>query len=276
MTEHPLPDLLDYVMRRRAAGMTNQKVAEELGIGYKTLERELTKARKALKAREGSAHPWNEAPFKIELGKPFRLTGDFLAVGDVHVPCTDYVFAQLPALAARTYLKSPRKLIIGGDLFNMDAFSVYAAVLPPPTWKQEKEAARQLIREWSDVFDEIYLILGNHDWRLLKWSMAQLDDDDLLTYLRSDKVQVSTYKYCTVDTDNGTWRITHPRNYSINALVVANELAQKHQQHILSFHEHHAAITTDRYGRHIIVNVAAWSIQTNWLTLRWTMASPRP
>lgn len=256
MTDATGPDLLRYVMERRAAGLTNHQVAAELGIEFKLLERRITVARRAAKARESSQHnQYNDAPFKIDFGQPpFALEGDFLAIGDVHVPCTDYEFAQLPSLAAQKYLKPPRKLIIGGDLFNMDAFSQYAAVIPAPTWKQEKESARQLIREWSEFFEEIYFFMGNHDWRLLKWSMAQLDDDDLLTYLKSDKVRVSHYRHCTVRTSNGVWRITHPRNYSINALTVANDLAQKHGQHILSFHEHHAGITTDRYGRHIIVN----------------------
>lgn len=70
----------------------------------------------------------------------------------------------------------------------------------------------------------------------------------------SDKVTTSNFGYCLVKTTAGTYRITHPRNYGINQLTVADTMAQKHQQHIISFHEHHLSLGWDRYGKYVIVN----------------------
>jgi len=50
------------------------------------------------------------------------------------------------------------------------------------------------------------------------------------------------------------WRVTHSRNYSVNQLTVADQLALKHQQNVISHHEHHLAKGWDRFGRYVIVN----------------------
>jgi len=40
----------------------------------------------------------------------------------------------------------------------------------------------------------------------------------------------------------------------VNQLVVADQLAQKYQMHIIQHHEHHCAMGWDRYGRYVVVN----------------------
>lgn len=189
----------------------------------------------------------------VALGTPFTLQGDFLIIGDVHVPTTDYDFAGLVQVIARRY--GIKRLIVAGDMFNMDAFSMYDAVTAQPTWREERDAARVLFREWLDWYDDIYVIMGNHDRRLQKWAGGQLDETDIFGMVTSsDRVHVSNYGYLTVKTNQGDYLVTHSKNYSINQLTVANELAQKYQCNIISHHEHHSAIGWDRFGRYVIVN----------------------
>ena len=189
----------------------------------------------------------------VALGTPFTLQGDFIIVGDVHVPTTDYDFASLVLVVAKK--QGVKRLIIAGDMFNMDAFSLYEAVVASPSWREERDAARVLFHTWLEWFDDIYVIMGNHDRRLQKWAGGQLDESDIFGMVTSsDKVHVSNWGHLKVKTAQGDYMVTHSKEYSINQLTVANEMAQKYQCHMITHHEHHTAIGWDRYGRYVIVN----------------------
>ena len=52
-----------------------------------------------------------------------------------------------------------------------------------------------------------------------------------------------------------TRRITHPQNYSRNALTVARKLAYKHRQHVACLHVHHSATGIDDSGQYVIADI---------------------
>ena len=193
---------------------------------------------------------------EFSLGTPLHLTGDYMVIGDVHVPFTDYEWAVKVAQVARKHLKKPRRLIIAGDFFNMDAFSTYAHLTNIPTWAQEREAAKGLLHEWLDTFQDVTMLMGNHDRRLQKFTGGAFDETDIFGMVISNPalIRSSNFGYCTLESAGQVYRITHPKNYSINQLNVAEALAQKHSQNIISFHEHHLSIGWDRYKRYLIVN----------------------
>lgn len=192
--------------------------------------------------------------FAVSLGTPWTLTGDWMVVGDVHVPCTDVDFAGLLIKVAQKH--GLKKLLVAGDMFNMDAFSIYASVVPPPSWAQERDAARVMIKSWLGWFEEIRLIMGNHDRRMTKVAGGEFDETDIFGMVTSsNKCHYSNWGWCTVETGGQyPWRITHSKNYSINQLTVASELANKYQANVISHHEHHLAMGWDRYKRYVIVN----------------------
>lgn len=180
---------------------------------------------------------------------------DFVVIGDVQLPTTDYDFATLPVLVAKKYLRKPRRLIIAGDFYNMDAWSKYANVIPTPSWEQEKESARNLLTIYAQTFDEMWMLCGNHEHRILKQLEGQYDINDVLAAsLPSGKVKATVLDRCKVRTGKGTYTILHGDNYSKKSLSNADEWAQKFQTHIISHHEHHAAIGLDRFDRYFIVN----------------------
>lgn len=180
---------------------------------------------------------------------------DFMVVGDVQLPTTDYDFATLPAVVAKKHLRKPRRLIIAGDLYNMDAWSSYPNVIPTPSWDQEREAARNLLTLYAQVFDEMWMISGNHERRILEKLEGQYGLNDVLAAsLPSGKVKATVLDRCMVKTSQGVYTVCHGDNYSRKALNNADEYAQKFQSHIISHHEHHAAFGMDRYDRYFIVN----------------------
>ncbi len=190
-----------------------------------------------------------------ELRNPWKLEGDWLITGDVHIPFTDWTWAQRVSAVGRK-MRRPRRLLIAGDLLDMASFSAYLHIVDPPSWAQEKAAAKALLAEWLGVFQEIKILSGNHERRLVKFTAAAFDETDWLGLLTdNERVQSSARGWCEIKTPSGVWRVTHPRNYSINQLTVADQLALKHNCHIISAHEHHFGLGWDRYGQHVIINL---------------------
>ena len=192
----------------------------------------------------------------FSLGQPLKLEGDWMIAGDIHVPFCDYDFANLISMVALKQLKKPRRLLIAGDLFNMDTFSTYAHLTNIPTWAEERKAAKGLMDEWLSTFGEIVFLMGNHDRRLQKFTGGAFDETDIISLVISNpaRVKASNYGWCTIDTPGGVYRVTHPKNYGINQLTVADALAQKYNQNVISFHEHHLGVGWDRYKRYIVIN----------------------
>ncbi len=235
----------------RSKGLTTEQVAKQVGLPVTTVMNRIWQAQHNIKTGLDVRDVFR-SPIR---GQPLALSGDIMITGDVHVPYTDYELATRVAMVGKKHLKRPRRLLIAGDLFSMESFSMYAAIIEHPSWAQEREAVKELLHLWLAVYDEIYMLMGNHERRLQKWTAGAFEETDLLALTYSgDKVHWSNFGYCTVDTERGKWRVTHPRNYSINRLTVAEALANKFQCNIISHHEHHLAMGYDRYGHYMLVN----------------------
>jgi Calcineurin-like phosphoesterase len=213
----------------------------------------------------------------VHLGTPWDLVGDRMIVGDVHLPTTRYGIAELVSQVARKHLKRPRKLLIAGDLFNFDRFSSFPLVVVPPTWEDELRAAKALFKLWFETFDVIEMMLGNHERRLQKALAGELGEESFQTliYANPEKFQLTNYGWCNLRSGGVQWRVTHPKNFSINQLVTADTLASKYQSNIISFHEHHLSIGWDRYKNFVVVNGGSLSDETQipYMTLDDNKAS---
>lgn len=231
-------------------GKTYTELAEMVGVTKNTIAGRIYRYRQSLKKNGVGPRP---ELFKIHIGTPIQLTGDWMVVGDVHVPCTDYDFAALMPLVAKKH--RVKNLLVVGDLYSMDAFSSYPKRIDHATWHQEKQAAIQLMKEWTRAFDRVVLLMGNHERRLEKLAEGAFDDSDIFSdLLGSGKVETSDFGWCTIETRSGTWRATHQRNYSKLQLRVASEMAWKYHMHIIAHHEHHFAMGWDRFKNYVVVN----------------------
>jgi hypothetical protein len=190
-----------------------------------------------------------------DFGQPLDLTGDWMVIGDVHLPTTDYDFFHVMLAVAQRHLKRPRRCLVAGDLFNMDCFSGYADIIGLPNFRREIEAARHLLIELLEVFDEVQVRPGNHDRRAAKTTGAALLLADLVSLVTTNpRVVVSEWGHSVVHTPNGDYRVTHGSEYSVNQLVVADQLAQKYLSHVIGHHQHHLAKGLDRFKRFVVVD----------------------
>jgi hypothetical protein len=180
---------------------------------------------------------------------------DFMVIGDVQLPTTDYDFAMLPCMIAKKHLRKPRRLIISGDLYNMDAWSKYPSIISTPSWEMERDAARNLLTIYAQTFDEMWMLSGNHERRILEKLNGQYDINDVLaSSLPGGKIKATVLDRCTVNTSKGAYTVLHGDNYAKKSLNNADEWAQKFQTNIISHHEHHTAMGMDRYDRYYIIN----------------------
>lgn len=182
--------------------------------------------------------------------------GDYMVIGDVQLNTTDYDFMALPMAVGLKYMRKPRKLILAGDLINADAFSGYENDMETSSLSDETEAGWMFFQEYLTVFQEIYWFLGNHERRAGKRTKGAIQPHHLLKMLTHDpRVHISEWGHAIITNVNGfDWRVTHASNYSINQLVVAEALAMKFEQNIISHHEHHLAVGYDRYKRYMLIN----------------------
>lgn len=191
--------------------------------------------------------------FEVNFGQPLSLIGDAIIAGDVHVPTTNYEFAKRIIRVAKFW--GIKILILAGDIYNFDLFSKYPRQTVMISWAQEREAGKFLFKMFTDYFDEIYVVMGNHDRRMIKWADGHLDETDVFGLITtSPKVHVSNFGYCTIKSGSESWLVTHSTEYSVNQLTVADQLAQKYKSNIITHHEHHVAKGRDRYKSFTIIN----------------------
>ena len=197
----------------------------------------------------------DERLYGHDLGKPWRLDGDWVIAGDVHVNTVNTEFMRRPLQIAEEYLDKPRRFMLAGDFLNADSFSGYESVYPTPSFGKELAAARAFLDMYLKVFDEVWIFVGNHDLRVTRRTNTAIMPEDLMKMISHDpRIKVSHFGHAVVDTPRGEYRISHGSEYSIQQLNIADQMAQKYAQNIILWHEHHSSIGLDRFKRHVIVN----------------------
>jgi len=189
---------------------------------------------------------WNDAP---------KLDGDWLILSDCHVPYHDAEFCNaLVSYALRTGI---RKVILNGDFLDWAAFSPFGSLIEVEA-DAELASASQFIEALCD-FDRIVQLTGNHEVRLIRTLNYKLKAEQLLrlytTTVNEQKIQVTDYHWCWVDTKAGRWRVTHPRNAHMQPCSVARRLTAKHNCHVAVGHDHICGMILTEDGK-------TWAIST--------------
>lgn len=185
-----------------------------------------------------------------------ELVGDFVVVGDVHVPTTDWAFAERMLDVARLHLPRPRKLLIAGDLLNMDAISKFAKRVPSPSMRTELKASNRFIERMLSVFDELYAFVGNHDSRLLYILEGDISIRSFAKLVTDayERITFSPYSDCTITSGGQRWYVPHQMGYRQTKLSVGNELAALNWTNVITTHQHHSAIGRDKGNNATIVD----------------------
>lgn len=188
------------------------------------------------------------------LPEPLKVEGNWIIVGDVHVPYCDWQMCERVAQVGRK--EKIRNLLVAGDFWDYSHLSLYDDVVQPATWQTERAAGKRLVQTWGDWFTNVRFLTGNHERRRSRRTDGAEDDEDIFSPLAAvaKGIKSTIYGWCELSSGGECYRVSHPAAYRQTPLSVVNELAQKFQCHIIGFHEHLFGITISRYGRYIIVN----------------------
>jgi hypothetical protein len=243
----------DQLLKRRDAGELIENLAAEVDMRPSTLGRRL----RGYNAHKNGTETMIKRPAtkRRKWDDPPVFRGDAAVTGDLQLPYLDYDFAERMLVTSSIMLPKPRRLIIAGDLFNMDAYSPF----PPAhtlraTWQEEIASARNFLVSAKEVFDEVDVLIGNHERRLLYLSRGELSSQDLGLLVDVKGVNFYIYSWCVLDTLTGEWRITHQHNYSINAQTVGVKLAHKFRQHVITHHQHRVSKGHDSSGKSVVID----------------------
>lgn len=200
----------------------------------------------------------NNLPEILRFKPLVRAAEDVMVTCDWHVPLHDASLAN--AMVNVALENNIKKLIIGGDFFNMESFSHFLPHQPEAEFEREKYEGNYIMKALLQTFEEIDFIWGNHDFRItrflgykhsfvecMKWVLSELDDDEMA------RIRFSDLDHMYLQTADRRFRICHPRNFSTNPLSVGRDLALKHGCSIITAHSHHLAMGFAKDGRSIVI-----------------------
>lgn len=266
------------VRKQRGGAVVAKNAATESADGMDILVDALKRENDALRAKL-LPQPDKHGRVKVPLPKieTYVFTGDIPAIplprftgqwhldfdecmiaGDFHLPSCKMGYIQKMCALAERHMKPGKRILLDcGDILNGDKDSRHEPLAPQITRSQEFDLVKGVVDYLLGTFDEIYMIPGNH---MRKRFMGRLEQDmsyEQLTVLLTShprRVHISPYDIYHLRTGGDDWTITHQYQYSKNKLIKANQLAQKYQTNIVTFHQHHTAIGRDEWDRYTIVD----------------------
>jgi len=258
------PQEVTFLIRERANGVRNAAIARELQRPLASVE---NKARHLVSAghmsnasgTRGFLQTVNkyEPPEEPNFDGFLELQGDFISVSDVHVPFWKIeLFERLFSVARKFKIKL---LIINGDFLNMDAFSRWpTANKGRDHMETEFTKADYVLGKCLKVFDKIVITMGNHEERLFKSLLGQINPERFFKMLHTEisttkhpkknaKVQVSDYPYCIV---NGKWLVGHPAGFSGRGGSMPADIADKYEMNVILGHNHQYGVQMSLSGKY--------------------------
>lgn len=241
------------LLKLKSKGVPLAELSDRCGINILTLDRRLRELSASSRKKE-TVIPRPTIKYQV-WDEPPVFSGDATIIGDLHLPYLDYQFADEMLIESREVLAPPRRLIICGDLFNLDSFSTYAPVSPGSiSLRHEIASGKNFLKAALGIFDTVDITLGNHDRRVIYRTLGQISDVELRSLIGCDNVNFYLYGHAILQTKRGEWRCTHQASYSTNSQSVGVKLAHKFGQHIITHHQHKVSVGFDSSGRYVVID----------------------
>ena len=190
--------------------------------------------------------------------KAIKIKSDYcILTADWHIPYFSWFWCDKVLQLGKKH-KGKRDLIIGGDFFNLDAFSKWDFNDENDNLPSELASAKYIMQELLKVFDRIFISVGNHDSRILYATKGKLNYTHLFHIILDDKklignrIFISNYPYVML---NEKWRVTHSSQYSVNKEIVAKNLNIKYRQNIVNAHGHFISLAKGVSGDDVVGDI---------------------
>lgn len=235
-------------------------IAKEIGYSKRTCQRWYNDIKEATDTATEYKHFDLKPDVDRERFQPMVASGDMMVTCDWHVPLYDP--DMINSLLKKTAEHKIKKLIIGGDFFNGDSASRYddKQLRKEAGYKPERTHSLEIFDVLLDVYDEIYLFEGNHDFRFVRLFNRELDltevvKDVLLAGLdkkKLEKLRISILDYMLLG-QHKPYRFSHQKNFSTVPLSVGRKFAAKYRMSIITAHSHQFGIGLAQDGNDVII-----------------------
>ena len=197
----------------------------------------------------------SKPPISLPVGfdAPMHLEGGInLVIADLHCPYHDTQFLHDMLTSLVDTYSSIGRIIIAGDLFDLDGLSKYSKAHNIAKLETELELTGQVL-VYLASFAPVYICKGNHDQRFFDKLDSQLSFKRLINAAVNGRV--TKYPIETTERDyifvNRDFVIGHLSTYSATPGKAAWRIAQKYKRNALVGHDHMTGIHTetshDRY-----------------------------
>jgi len=176
---------------------------------------------------------------------------DFYVTCDWHLPFLQLkLFKRLIEDVRRTKV---RRLVIGGDFFDLNSFSKFDALFKI-SWKDEKHFARRVLLYLRDEFDDIMFLATNHERRWLRaFERGQPDEQDIYELIGFEDKSMVTFKNQALV---GNWRIVHPKTARKRPSSLARELSNIYKENnLIVTHAHLMAKERDPSNKYWLLDL---------------------
>lgn len=269
---------IEQLVSLKGRGLSDYQIAEKLRRTFPSVNTKLTRL-KAEGKLPVSQVPESHMPLWDE---PLRSEGDAVILTDVEAPFQHSEFINHVLDLADAW--GVQTLHLGGDLLHYDSLSAWGSewvqdreemlgafidvlelalsnkkraeviellqtkgMLNDGGLSSELKESRRVFRSF-DSFQNVYVELGNHDDRYLRALDQALSPKELLHQIDKDKDErwkIAPYYYGFIETEKGTFRITHPRGAGQKTAI---DLAVQYHQHVIMGHSHRWAVNRDPSG----------------------------
>lgn len=166
---------------------------------------------------------------------------------DPHVPYHDVELCnEMIAYAKKNRIKT---LIIGGDFIDFKGLYKKEVQHTRIDWTEELEVACKFIEDIAKHFNQIWIIMGNHDWRLVRLLDSNERAGRLYSLIFSNpKVKFSKYQYCLI---NNWLYVSHSGNTKTK-LSKAERIINVNRKSLLVGHSHRFAFGITDSGQEVV------------------------
>lgn len=229
--------------------ITKTELAKKLGIPRKTFTDAMGREYRVEEVVDLLSVNLHNNTYDYDL---LRLRGSFVLLGDLEIPFQNTGLLTKAIKIAEVF--GINNLLIGGDFLCLDSVSTWSkgSIERVPTLTQEIKDARNILKLLSRQFTNIYMIMGNHEERIVRATGGSMNMKLIVDLIAPENTNIvpSDYYWCYVNDD---FYVCHPENYSTNPRTVALKVAHKEHRHVVSFHQHHMSWSKDESGNfHLI------------------------
>ncbi len=181
---------------------------------------------------------------------------NIMVTSDFHIPQQDDEMLEWLKRVAEE--RKSKTLAVIGDFNNLDEFSKFLKE-KSCQWREEQETSKKVWRELSGVFEEIYIVPGNHPYRLNKmtnnvWGFQELINLTVPSELNF-RLFTTDRNYMMLESKGFKWLLTHPKQYSKSVGRVASTIARIHDINVVAAHSHCGSYTEQWEMGHRVISV---------------------